>query len=132
LPAEPRWLSVEAVAGINREIVAATGEPHTIRDPAALKSAVAHPWNVWVYFMDRDIAVLAARLYTSLCGARAFAAGNQRTALAAATAFVGANGYELTLGDNRPSAVARLAEFSHGRLSQAGVGEWFRLWMSPC
>jgi death-on-curing protein len=131
LPAEPHWLSVEAVAAINRDIVEKSGEPHAVRDPAALKSAVAHPWNVWVYFMDQDIAVLAARLYTSLCGARAFEAGNKRTALAAAAAFVEANGYELALGDNRPNAVARLAEFSVGRLSQAGVVEWFRLWMAP-
>jgi death-on-curing protein len=131
LPAEPHWLSLEAVAAINRAIVEKSGEPHAVRDPAALKSAVAHPWNVWVYFMDQDIAVLAARLYTSLCGARAFAAGNRRTALAAATAFVEANGYELALGDNCHNAVARLAEFSQGRLSQAGVVEWFRLWMAP-
>jgi death-on-curing protein len=131
LPAEPRWLSVEAIAAINGDIAEKTGEPHVVLDPAALKSAVAHPWNVWVYFMDQDIAVLAARLYTSLCAARAFAAGNKRTALAAATAFVEANGYELDLGDNRLNAIARLAEFSEGRLSQAGVVEWFRLWMAP-
>ena len=131
MAAEPCWVSVEAVAALNREIVERAGEPHAVRDPAALKSAVAHPWNVWVYFMDRDIAVLAARLYTSLCGARAFEAGNKRTALAAATAFVNANGYELALAGNRPAAVARLSEFSHGRLSQAGVVEWFRLWMAP-
>src|SRR5205085_3171673 len=88
LPAEPRWLSVEAVAAINRDIVEESDEPHLVRDYAALNSAVAHPWNVWVYFMDQDIAVLAARLYTSLLGGRAFEAGNKRTALAAAAAFV--------------------------------------------
>ena len=131
MPAEPRWLSVEAVAAINREIVEESAEPHALRDPAALKSAVAHPWNVWVYFMDRDLAVLAARLYTSLCGARAFEAGNKRTALAAAAAFLEANNYALDLGGNRETATARLAEFSEGRLSQAGVVEWFRLWMAP-
>jgi death on curing protein len=131
LPAEPRWLSVEAVAALNRDIVDKVGEAHAVVDTAALKSAIAHPWNVWVYFMDQDIAVLAARLYTSLCGARAFAAGNKRTALAAARAFLEANGYELVFGGSRRTAIERLAEYSQGRLSQAGVVEWFRLWMAP-
>ncbi len=131
MAAEPRWLSVEAIAAINRGIVENTGEPHALGDRAALRSAVAHPWNVWVYFMDQDFAVLAARLYTSLCGACAFVAGNKRTALAAAAAFLEANGYELVLGDNRETAIGRLAEFSAGS-AKAGVVEWFRLWMSPC
>ena len=39
LPAEPRWLSVEAVAAINRDIVEKSDEPHVVRHYAALKSA---------------------------------------------------------------------------------------------
>jgi len=77
--------------------VAKTGETHELQDRAALTRALAHPWNVWVYFMDRDIAVLAARLYTSLADAHAFAAGNKRTAFRAATAFIEANGCTLDL-----------------------------------
>jgi len=128
---EPRWVSVDAVIDFNKAIVEALGEPHAVCDGAALRTAVAHPWNVWVYFMDPDIAVLAMRLYTSLVGARAFIAGNEPTALRAAEAFLEANGYELDFGANRPHALERLHEFAAGRLSQAGVVEWFRLWMSP-
>ena len=107
------------------------GEPHELRDAKALQSALAHPWNVWVYFMDRDIAVLAARLYTSLAAAAAFAAGNKRTAFRAAAAFVEPNGYRLDLPPDRSSPIDRLLGYFDGKLSQTGVVEWFRLWMTP-
>ncbi len=128
---EPRWVAIDELIAFNRQIVEASGEPHCLRDRQSLHKAVAHPWNVYIYFMDRDIAVLAARLFTGVAHAGAFAAGNKRTALRAATAFVEANGFELALGDNRGRAVELLFECFDGRLSQAGIVEWFRLWMTP-
>jgi len=111
--------------------VAKTGETHELQDRAALTRALAHPWNVWVYFMDRDIAVLAARLYTSLANARAFAEGNKRTAFRTATAFIEANGCALDLPPDRTPAIARLLGYFDGRLGQSGVVEWFRFWIVP-
>jgi hypothetical protein len=35
------------------------------------------------------------------------------------------------LGANRQRAEERLFEYFRGRLSQAGVAEWFKMWMSP-
>src|SRR6476660_233039 len=90
---EPNWVPLKTVVAMHRDEVERTGEAHELRDLASLQRALAHPWNVWVYFMDRDIAVLAARLYTSIADARAFAAGNKRTAFRAAVAFVEAHGY---------------------------------------
>jgi death-on-curing protein len=127
---EPRWVPIETVVAFNTEEVARTGEPHELRDPVALRRALAHPWNVWVYFMDHDVAVLASRLYTSLADAHAFAAGNKRTAFRAATAFIEANGYCLDM-PQQPHAVERLLGYFEGRLGQSGVVEWFRFWMSP-
>ena len=98
---EPRWVPIETVIAFNAEEVAKTGEMHALQDRAALQRALAHPWNVWVYFMDRDIAVLAAWLYTSVANARAFAEGNKRTAFRAASAFVEANGYALDMPPDR-------------------------------
>ena len=129
-PAEPNWLTVETVVEFNREIVAAGGEPHELRDLAALEAAIRHAWNVWVYFMDRDIAVLAARLYTSLAHARAFAEGNKRTAFRAAVEFVETNGYDFTMPE-QPHPIRRLLGYFDGKLGQSGVIEWFRLWMTP-
>jgi len=128
---EPRWVAIETVIAFNAEEVAKTGETHALQDRAALQRALAHPWNVWVYFMDRDIAVLAAWLYTSVANARAFAEGNKRTAFRAASAFVEANGYALDMPPDPLHAIERLLGYFEGRLGQSGVVEWFRLWMTP-
>ena len=131
MPSEPRWLSVEAVIALNREAVARSGEPHALVDRAALQIAVKRPWNVWVYFMDQDYATLAMALLVALAGAKAFAAGNERTAYRAAVALLEANGIAVDLGANRDRAEERLFEYFHGRLSQAGVADWFKTWMAP-
>lgn len=131
MPDEPRWLTAAAVVALNREEVAQTGEPHRLLDRAALEVAVKRPWNVWAYFMDRDCATLAAALLVALAGAKAFAAGNERTAYRAAAAFLAANGHALDLGANHAWAEQQVFEYFRGRLSQAGVADWFRLWIAP-
>jgi prophage maintenance system killer protein len=130
LASEPRWVSVEAAVALNREEVAKTGEPHRLLDRAALEIAVKRPWNVWVYFMDRDFATLATALLVAVAGAKAFAAGNERTAYRAAVALLEANDIALDLGGNRARAEERLFEYFDGRLSQAGVADWFKTWMT--
>jgi death-on-curing protein len=130
VPAEPLWVPLEAVVAFNKDETGIAGEPHELRDRAALQRALAHPWNVWVYFMDRDIAVLAARLYTSIATAHAFAAGNKRTAFRTAVAFVEANGYTLELPGSR-HPIDRLLGYFDGTLGQSGVVAWFRMWMTP-
>ena len=127
---EPRWIPVEAVVALNREEAEKTGEAHALVDRAALEIAVRRPWNVWVYFMDRDFATLASALMVALAGAKAFATGNERTAYRAAIALLEANGIEVDLGANRVRAEERLFEYFKGRLSQAGVADWFKTWMS--
>jgi len=128
VPAEPIWLSLDAVVALNRNEVAKTRESHALVDRAALEIAVKRPWNVWVYFMDQDYATLAMSLLVAIAGARAFAAGNEATAYRAAVALLSANGFAVDLGDNR-RAEEQLYEYFHGRLSQTGVREWFRMWM---
>ena len=128
---EPRWLSLEDIIAINRQEVEKTGEPHWLVERAALGVAVKRPWNVWVYFMDQDFATLAMTLLVALAGAKAFAAGNERTAYRAAVALLDANGITVDLGANRARAEERLFDYFAGRLSQTGVREWFKDWMSP-
>ena len=123
-------MPLEAVIAFNKEAVEKTGEPHQLRDRRGLEAALAHPWNVWVYFMDRDIAVLAARLYTGVAHAHAFAAGNKRTAFRAAIAFIEMNGFDFTMPPQR-HPIDRLLGFFDGKLGQTGVVEWFRWWMTP-
>jgi death-on-curing protein len=127
---EPLWIPIETVIAFNAEEVVKSGESHELRDRTALQRALAHPWNVWVYFMDRDIAVLAARLYTSVADAHAFAEGNKRTAFRAAIAFVEINGYSFDM-PQQPHAIERLLGYFDSKLGQSGVVEWFRFWMTP-
>jgi prophage maintenance system killer protein len=131
LAGEPRWVPVETVVALNREEVAKTGERHELADRAALEIAVRRPWNVWVYFMDRDFATLATALLVAIAGAKAFAAGNERTAYRAALALLDANGIAVDLGANRERAEQQVFEYFLGRLSQAAVADWFRMWMGP-
>jgi prophage maintenance system killer protein len=131
LASEPRWVSLATVVALNREEAAKTGEAHELRDRAALEIAIKRPWNVWVYFMDRDFATLAMSLLVAIAGAKAFATGNERTAYRAAVALLEGNGIALDLGANRARAEERLFEYFRGRLSQAGVAAWFKDWMSP-
>ena len=128
---EPRWVPLETVIALNRQEAAKTGERHELVNRAALEIAVRRPWNVWVYFMDRDFATLATALLVAVAGAKAFAAGNERTAYRAALALLDANGIAVDLGANRERAEERLFEYFRGRLSQAGVADWFRMWMAP-
>lgn len=130
MASEPRWVTLEAVVAINREEAARTGERHELLDRAALEIAVKRSWNVWVYFMDQDYATLAMSLLVAIAGAKAFAAGNERTAYRAAVALLEGNGLALDLGANRERAEERLFEYFRGRLSQAGVAAWFKDWMS--
>jgi prophage maintenance system killer protein len=129
--AEPRWVSPDDIVALNRTVVAESGEPHALADRAALAIAARRPWNVWVYFMDQDLATLATALFVALAGARAFAAGNEATAYRAAVALVEANGYLVDLGGNKARAEEQLFEYFKGRLSQTGVAEWFKTWMIP-
>ncbi len=98
MPNEPTWLDAELVVGINRELVALTGEPFFVRDPGLLESALARPNNHWSYG-ERDIAVLAAAILLGILRNHPFGQGNKRTGLAAAEAFLHANGWELLVPD---------------------------------
>lgn len=131
MAAEPRWITVETVVALNSDEVAKTGEPQELRDRAALDIAVKRPWNICVYFMDQDFATLAMSLLVAIAGAKAFSAGNERTAYRAAVALLEATGIALDLGANRERAEERLFDYFRGRLSQAGVREWFQDWMKP-
>ena len=131
-PAEPNWLPLETVVAFNRKIVVAAANRMSCATAPRWKRRLAHPWNVWVYFMDHDFAVLAARLYTGLAEASAFAAGNKRTAYRAAVAF--ANGFAIDLAatatrstscsNSSPaaSAIAASSMVSHVDGAETGSG----------
>ncbi len=98
MPNEPQWLPIEAVIEINRAAVAITGEPHFLRDPGLLESALARPQNAFAYGED-DLVVLAVRLMAGIVQSHAFEQGNKRTGFIAMVQFLIANGCDTSFDD---------------------------------
>ena len=103
LPSEPQWLNAELLIQLNARIVAATGEPHFIRDVGLLESALARPVNHW-HYGEGDMIALAAALLLGIARNHPFGQGIKRTAFEAADAFLYLNGYELDLPDGAAAA----------------------------
>jgi death-on-curing family protein len=116
LPNEPRWLSVEAVIEINRQLVALTGENHFLRDQGLLEGALARPQNAYAYG-EGNLTVLAVRLMAGIVQSHAFEQGNKRTGFVAMVQLLNENGSDVTISDTRPWADEVIAFVEH-RLSE--------------
>jgi death-on-curing protein len=116
LPNEPRWLSVEAVIEINRQLVTITGEHHFLRDVGLLEGALARPQNAFGYG-ERDFVVLAVRLMAGIVQSHAFEQGNKRTGFVAMVQFLMENGYDVVIEDTQPWAEQVIGLVEH-RLSE--------------
>ena len=98
MASEPTWLTADLIVEFNKLIVAETGEPHVLRDMAALENALAKPMNYWSY--GEVAVVLAVALLVGLGRNHPFLQGNKRTAFEAADYFLDLNGYALTVEDS--------------------------------
>ena len=98
MASEPLWLSPDDVEGINRAIVAVTGENFFVRDHGLLNSACARPQQHWHYDAQRDVLELAVVLLLGVARNHPFEQGNKRTAFVAAREFLALNGWELSDG----------------------------------
>ena len=99
MASEPTWLPADLIISFNEGIVAQSGEPHLVRDLAALENALAKPINYWSYG-EADAVVLAVALLVGVARNHPFLQGNKRTAFEAADYFLDLNGYELTAEDS--------------------------------
>ena len=115
MPNEPRWLSVETVIDINRQLATITGENHFLRDQGLLESAVARPQNAYAYG-ENDLLVLAVRLMAGVVQSHAFEQGNKRTGFVAMVQFLIENGLDVEIEDTRSRADEVIAFVEH-RLS---------------
>jgi death-on-curing protein len=95
LPAEPRWVTTDELATINRQHV-----PNSfLREAGLLDSAAAAPRNAHVYADEADLVRLAAHLLHAVAMAHAFEDGNKRTAFFGAMLFLELNGCTVALPD---------------------------------
>jgi death-on-curing protein len=89
-----KHLTATAVKAIHREVLAAHGGAHGIRDEALLESAVAAPQATMMgkSLISDPIEIGAAYLFY-LCRNHPFVDGNKRTALAACLVFLESNDF---------------------------------------
>lgn len=92
---EPRWLTETMLLAIHAQQVERYGGAHGVRDPAAVRSALARPIHRWAYDASADLADLAAAYLVGLARSQGFVDGNKRTALAGALVFLALNGLAL-------------------------------------
>lgn len=94
-PSDCIHLTVEIVAEVHREVIAAFGGTEGVRDLGLLESAVAAPQaSIGGVSPFEDIAEVAAAYLFYLCRSHAFVDGNKRTAMASAIVFLRLNGVE--------------------------------------
>jgi death-on-curing family protein len=84
---EPRWLPFDEIVAINREVVAATDEPHSLSSPELLDGAINRPRNYYEYEGVADVLKLAVILLFAICRNHPFQQGNKRTGFVAAIEF---------------------------------------------
>lgn len=94
-PSDCIHLTVEIVAEVHREVIAAFGGTEGVRDLGLLESAVAAPQaSIGGVSPFEDVAEVAAAYLFYLCRSHAFVDGNKRTAMASAIVFLRLNGVE--------------------------------------
>jgi death-on-curing protein len=87
-----KYLTVEAVKAIHREVLAAHGGAAGIRDEILLESAVAAPQaSMMGQLLISDPLEIAAAYLFYICRNHPFLDGNKRTALAACLVFLETN-----------------------------------------
>ena len=118
---ERNYLTVIEVLAIHSVLVQRYGGTAGVRDPGALKSAVARPQTGYY----SDIVAEAAALFESLAINHPFVDGNKRTAFATIDIFLRINGYRIV----RPPMTLYddiMQMFASGTFDIAHIEPWLR------
>jgi death-on-curing protein len=99
---EPRFLSIDEVRDLQKEVVEYYGGQHGLRDEGLLSSAVMGPQQTFGgEFVYPTFPEMAAAYWVGLGKNHAFVDGNKRIGLIACDVFLLLNGYELTLSEEQ-------------------------------
>lgn len=99
---DPEFLELEDVFDLHADSIARYGGDLGIRDRGLIESAVAVPRQSFGgEYLHRTLFEMAAAYAFHLAESQAFVDGNKRAGLAAATAFLAMNGYDLIEQDDR-------------------------------
>ncbi len=116
-----RYLSVEDILLIHREMLARFGGTEGVRDMNGLSSAIGRPQSGYY----ADTIEEAAALFESLAKNHPFIDGNKRTAVTATAVFLMLNGYKL-LFDDAEAYEWFISHLESGRFTKAAADEWLR------
>ena len=117
-----RWLTANAVAAIQEELISRYGGVHGLRAAGLLESAVARPQHLAAYRRNLAVPALAAAYGWGLLRNHPFVDGNKRIALAAMVVFLDLNGWELTCSQAEETATVLRA--AAGEMSENAWGKW--------
>jgi death-on-curing protein len=119
---EPVWVRLDAILAAHDDQLAEHGGGTGIRDQGLLESALARPRNLFAYG-EASLAKLAAAYAFGITRNHPFVDGNKRTALVAAEAFLGLNGFDLTATD--VEAVSVFLSLAAGEMTEEQLAAWF-------
>ena len=116
-----RYLSVDELIQINREMVEAFGGMQGVRDRGPLEAAAARPQSDYY----QDIIEEGAAFVKSLLQNHSFLDGNKRTAITATAVFYEINGYSFRFID-RELYDWLITLYDQGKVTKQGLELWFR------
>lgn len=120
-----RYLTVDEVIELHRQIMEQAGEDTTIRDFGLLDSAVAQPQMTYGgQDLYPSIVEKASALCFSLNKNHAFQDGNKRISHAAMEAFLTLNGFEVDASVDEQEAI--ILQVADGQLSREDFTEWLQ------
>ncbi len=118
------WVLDEVVFALHDEQLAEHGGLTGIRDPGAVRSALARPRNLASYDGCDDVAQLAAAYAYGIAKNHGFLDGDKRTALVTADLFLMLNGYQLQ--SSPAENVLTILALAEGSLTEDELAAWVR------
>lgn len=121
---DPEFLEVEDVFELHAESIERYGGDAGVRDQGLIESAVALPRQSFGgEYLHTSLFEMAAAYAFHLAENQGFVDGNKRAGLAAATAFLAMNGFDLIERDDR--LYTAMIALSSKTLDKAGLAKVF-------
>lgn len=126
---EPLWIDRDELHLLYARQVELFGGSFGVRDENLLESALHRPRMKFNYAADSDLFDLAAAYLIGLRKNHAFVDGNKRVGLAAALAFMGANGWRIVAPSD--DLLALVLSVATSETDEPTAAAWLRAHAQP-
>jgi death-on-curing protein len=120
---EIEWLDLDIIVDAHAEQLSIFGGPDGIRDQGLLESALARPLNKHAYG-ETDLAALAAAYAFGIARNHPFVDGNKRAAFVSIIIFLGLNGIDFLVPEEKATAV--ILSLAAGEIDEDALTRWIR------